>query len=119
MRIDRTRRLLALAAPAAFLAQAAPRAQEAREVRVVARRFVFEPSTIDAMIGVPLVLRFTSPEVTMGFSLPDFKTRADLVAGRETVVRVTPDKAGSFTFVCDIFCGNGHEDMQGVLNVKG
>jgi cytochrome c oxidase subunit II len=119
MPINRTRRLLVLAVPAALLAQAAPGAQETREVRVVARRFVFEPSTIDAVLGVPLLLRFTSPEVTMGFSLPDFKTRADLIAGRETVVRVTPDKAGSFTFVCDIFCGNGHEDMQGILNVKG
>jgi cytochrome c oxidase subunit II len=48
----------------------------------------------------------------MGFNLSDFKIRADMIAGRETVVRVTLDKARSFTFVCDIFCGNGHEDMQ-------
>jgi cytochrome c oxidase subunit 2 len=33
-------------------------------------------------------------------------------------VTLTPDKAGSFTFFCDIFCGDGHEDMEGTLVVE-
>jgi cytochrome c oxidase subunit 2 len=53
----------------------------------------------------------------MGFSLPDFQTRADIVPGKVTRLRFTPDKAGSFTFLCDIFCGSGHETMNGTLNV--
>jgi cytochrome c oxidase subunit 2 len=29
----------------------------------------------------------------------------------------TPDKTGTFTFLCDVFCGSGHEDMSGTLIV--
>jgi heme/copper-type cytochrome/quinol oxidase subunit 2 len=29
---------------------------------------------------------------------------------------LTPDRAGTFTFVvCGVFCGTGHEDMSGTL----
>jgi len=33
-------------------------------------------------------------------------------------VRVVPEKAGRFTFLCDNFCGDGHEDMNGVIVVS-
>jgi cytochrome c oxidase subunit 2 len=32
-------------------------------------------------------------------------------------VRLVPDKVGTFPFVCDIFCGSGHEDMTGTIVV--
>jgi cytochrome c oxidase subunit 2 len=28
-------------------------------------------------------------------------------------VRVVPEKAGRFAFLCDNFCGDGHEHMAG------
>jgi cytochrome c oxidase subunit 2 len=41
-----------------------------------------------------------------------------VVPGREAVLRFTPDRPGSFTFVCDVFCGDGHENMSGTLVVR-
>ena len=117
MACDPIRRLLLLAAPAALLSQVATSAAAPDEVRVVARKFEFEPATLHARAGLPVLLRLSAPEVAMGFSLPDFGVRADIVPGRETVVRFTPDRAGRFDFVCDVFCGNGHEDMSGTLVV--
>jgi cytochrome c oxidase subunit 2 len=32
-------------------------------------------------------------------------------------VRFTPDRLGEFTYLCDIFCGDGHERMTGLLRV--
>jgi cytochrome c oxidase subunit 2 len=32
-------------------------------------------------------------------------------------VRLTPGKAGTFVFLCDIFCGDGHEGMSGKIHV--
>jgi len=32
-------------------------------------------------------------------------------------VRFTPDRAGTFPFLCDIFCGEGHEGMSGKIVV--
>jgi cytochrome c oxidase subunit 2 len=53
----------------------------------------------------------------MGFNLPDFNVRADIVPGKVATVKLTPDKTGTFTFLCDIFCGEGHETMAGQLVV--
>ena len=40
-----------------------------------------------------------------------------IIPGRTTRLPLTPDKAGTFTFLCDIFCGSGHETMNGTLTV--
>jgi cytochrome c oxidase subunit 2 len=105
---------LALSSVAA-LALAAPKP---RVIRIVAKKFVYVPNEIYVKQGETVVLQLTAPEVPMGFSLPDFNMRADVVPGKPTSVRLTPDKAGSFTFLCDVFCGTGHEDMSGMLVVS-
>jgi cytochrome c oxidase subunit 2 len=93
-------------------------AQPAEQVvRIVAKRFEFTPSEVHLKKGVATVLELTSADVPMGFSAPDFKLRADVLPGTITKLRITPDKAGSFGFVCDVFCGSGHEDMQGTIVV--
>jgi cytochrome c oxidase subunit 2 len=33
-------------------------------------------------------------------------------------LQLTPDKSGTFTFLCDVFCGTGHEEMSGTLIVS-
>ena len=86
-------------------------------VRVVAKRFDFTPSKIQLRKGVPAVLEFTTLDVPMGFSLPDFKVRTDILPDKVSRVRFVPDKTGTFDFVCDIFCGSGHESMEGTIVV--
>jgi cytochrome c oxidase subunit 2 len=54
-----------------------------------------------------------------GFNCPDLGVRADIKPGEITKVRIVPDRVGSFTFFCDIFCGEGHEDMNGKIIVEG
>ncbi len=98
---------------ARLLAQPKPAA-----IDVVARKFVFIPGEIHVKKGQPVVLQFTAPEVPMGFNLPDFGVRTDIVPGKTSTLKFTPDKAGTFTFLCDVFCGSGHEDMNGVLIVS-
>ncbi len=88
-----------------------------RVIKVVARKFVFLPGTLELKKGEPVTLEFTSPEVVMGFNAPDFKIRTDIIPGTVSRLRFTPDKAGTFPFLCDIFCGDGHEGMSGQLVV--
>jgi cytochrome c oxidase subunit 2 len=54
----------------------------------------------------------------MGFNLPDFGMRTDIMPGAMSRLQLTPDKSGEFSFHCDIFCGSGHETMSGVLIVR-
>jgi cytochrome c oxidase subunit 2 len=87
-------------------------------VRIVAKRFEFVPPEVHVKKGVATVIELTSADVPMGFSAPDFKVRTDVLPGTISRVTITPDKAGSFGFVCDVFCGTGHEDMQGTIVVS-
>jgi len=117
--MDRQRRRLlaaglALAAGAVVGARAF--AQE-KVVRILAKKFEFIPNDIELKKGELVVLEFTSADVVMGFSLPDFKLRTDIVPGGFTRLSFTPDRLGSFEFVCDHFCGDFHEDMSGQIRV--
>jgi cytochrome c oxidase subunit II len=100
------------------LAALAPAAPKARVIKVVAKKFVYVPNEIRMKRGETVMLQFTAPEVPMGFSLPDFGVRADIMPGKVTSLQLTPDKNGTFTFLCDVFCGTGHEDMNGTLVVS-
>jgi len=88
-----------------------------RVIPVVARKFVFLPSEIQLKAGEPVVLEFTAPEVVMGFSVPELKVRTDIIPGQVARLRLRPERAGTFDFLCDIFCGDGHEGMAGKLIV--
>ena len=114
------RRVLAAGAAAfvgaAFGAAVLAQPQE-RVIRVTARKFEFEPETIELKQGEPVVLEFTTADVLMGFNAPDFKVRADIAPGQVARVRLAPDRAGEFEFFCDNFCGEGHETMSGRIRV--
>jgi len=87
-------------------------------IKIMARRFTYSPNHLDLKVGVPVVLEFKTADVLMGFSAPDFQVRADIVPGKVVRVPLKPDKAGTFTFLCDIFCGSGHETMSGTITVS-
>ena len=119
MNINYQRRLLLMSAVGGGMGKfvAAIAQSEEQLVKVVARRFTFTPSEILLRKGVPAVIELTTADVVMGFNAPDFGVRSDIVPGKTSQVRFTPDKAGKFTFQCDIFCGSGHEDMSGIITV--
>ena len=87
-------------------------------IQVTAQRFTFTPNEIVVKKGQPVVLAFSSLDFVHGFNIPSLKLRADLPPGKITRVRFTPDRVGEHPFVCDNFCGEGHEDMHGRIVVK-
>jgi cytochrome c oxidase subunit 2 len=118
MSLATRRRLLAAGLAFSVGAVFGPRAfAQERVIRVTAKKFEFTPSDIELKKGEPVVLEFTSMDVLMGFSLPDFKLRTDIPPGVVTRLRLAPDQVGSFEFVCDNFCGEFHEDMSGKIRV--
>jgi cytochrome c oxidase subunit 2 len=90
---------------------------EEQVIKILARRFTYTPNKLSLKKGVPVVLELTTADVLMGFSAPDFDVRADIIPGQVTRLRLVPDKVGTFTFLCDVFCGSGHETMNGIITV--
>lgn len=89
----------------------------AKVIKIVAKRFDYAPGQLRLKKGEPVIFELTTRDVLMGFNLPDFNLRADVVPEKVTRVRFVPDRTGTFTFLCDVFCGEGHERMQGTLTV--
>lgn len=96
----------------ALLAQPKPRI-----IPIRAQKFSYEPAELTLKLNEPVIFQLTSADVVMGFSVPDFKTRATIIPGQMTEVSMTPDKIGEFTFLCDVFCGSGHENMEGTMRI--
>src|SRR5262245_8642813 len=121
-RLNKWRSLLAavgLCAVSAGIYTATLLAERADEpvIKVTVKRFEYSPRDIRLRKGVPVVLELTSLDVPHGFNLPDLHVRADVIPGQVTRVRLVPDRVGTFTFRCDVFCGTGHEDLDGSLTV--
>jgi cytochrome c oxidase subunit II len=111
------RSMVALLAGGAFGA-ARLAADTPAEIRIRTKKFEFHPDKVTARLGRPVTLILTSQDRIHGFKMPDFGLRADVVPGQETRLTLVPDRPGRFAFLCDVFCGDGHEDMEGTLIVE-
>ncbi|MDB5970796.1 MAG: cytochrome-c oxidase [Hydrocarboniphaga sp.] len=88
-----------------------------RVVKVSAKRYEFRPASITISRGESLDLELVTDDVLMGFNAPDLGVRSNIVPGQVSCLRITPQKTGTFPFLCDVFCGSGHEDMNGSITV--
>ncbi|HUN55045.1 MAG TPA: cupredoxin domain-containing protein [Smithella sp.] len=87
-------------------------------IKITAKKFEYSPNVIKLKKGVPVVLELTSLDRLHGFNCPGLSIRADINPGKVTRVKFTPVNRGTFSFFCDIFCGEGHEDMNGKIIVE-
>ena len=94
-------------------------AQSERVIKVRAKKFEFTPSRIALRKGEPVEFELTTEDVFMGFSVPELGVRADIIPGKTGLLRLTAKTTGTFDFICDVFCGDKHEEMQGQIVVSG
>ncbi len=109
---------LSLAALMLGAVQAKP-AKKDKVIKIEARKFRFAPNLIELKKGEAVTLELTAVDFPHGFSIPELKVRTDLVMGKTVQVHLKPEAAGQFAFLCDNFCGSGHEEMAGTIIVKG
>src|SRR5713101_3151078 len=106
LRIAATAAVLTAGAIVTYVAAQAAQPPE-KVIKITAKRFDYTPGNLTLKKDEPVILEFTTLDVLMGFNLPDFNLRADIVPDKVTRVRFVPDKTGTFTFLCDVFCGEG------------
>jgi cytochrome c oxidase subunit II len=93
-------------------------AQAPRVIRITAKKFEYEPPQIRLKRGETVVLELVTADRSHGFKLPELGIRLDALPEEVHRVALTPDRAGRFTFLCDVFCGEGHDDMEGHIVVE-
>jgi cytochrome c oxidase subunit 2 len=94
------------------------RADNLPVIEVTAKRFAFSPDKITLKKGRTVKLRLHSEDVTHGFFLRPLKLDEEIPAGQTTDVIVTPAEAGTFTTICDHFCGANHGNMNMTIVVE-
>lgn len=87
-------------------------------IRMTAKKYAFNPATITVRRGERVEIIITALDREHGFKLAAFHIDQKLEKGVPTTVEFTPDKAGTFTFKCSVFCGLGHHRMKGKLIVQ-
>ena len=96
----------------------APQTSAPRTIEVVARRFTFEPSTIEVTVGERVRLLVRSADGPHGVGIRKFKVNTLIPRGGEPVaIDFVASEAGTFPVVCSEACGDGHDDMRGSLIV--
>lgn len=98
-------------------AGAAKPADKGKVVKITAQKYHYTPSEFTVKRGQTTILELTALDFTHGFKVPDLNIRIDLVPGKPIRVPITPDKTGVIDFLCDNFCGSGHEEMNGQITV--
>src|SRR5688572_16727099 len=92
---------------------------EPRIIEITARRFAFEPSEVNATVGERLQLVVRSADGVHGLEIKKMKIKKEVPRGGEPVtIDFTATTEGSFPILCSEYCGNGHDDMSGMLIVR-
>lgn len=91
--------------------------ESARVITITAKEFEYTPSDVVLRVGQPVTVKLTSQDHHHGFNIPSLKLRADVSPDVVSELTFTPDKTGSLDFFCDVFCGEGHEAMNGKFTV--
>ena len=89
-----------------------------KEFNVVAKTWTWEPATITVKQGDTVKLHVTSVDVPHGFRLAEFGVNEYLAPGSTTDIQFVADKKGSYTFYCNVQCGEGHKGMRGQFIVE-
>jgi cytochrome c oxidase subunit 2 len=87
-------------------------------VEITAKRFAFVPDKITLKKGQTVKLRLHSEDVTHGFFLRPLKLDEEIPAGGTADVTLTPAVRGTFTTICDHFCGANHGNMNMTIVVE-
>ena len=86
------------------------------EVQVVAKKFSFEPATIQVSAGEAVRLVIRSADTTHGFSIAALNIEVQVPRHGEAVtVEFTAPPAGRYEIACSEFCGSGHGQMKAAL----
>jgi cytochrome c oxidase subunit 2 len=87
------------------------------DVYLLARLWSFYP-ILELEQGKSYRLHLTAMDYNHGFSLQPANINIQMVPGFEHVVTVTPNQSGTYSVVCNEYCGIGHHKMVGRIYIK-
>jgi cytochrome c oxidase subunit II len=90
---------------------------EGGDVYLIARLWQWWP-ILELEKGKTYRLHLTSMDYQHGFSLQPENINIQVLPGYEHVIKITPNRAGTYSIICNEFCGINHHTMVSRLYVK-
>lgn len=100
--------------------------ENAMEIYVVGKQWMWkiqhqtgqrEINELHVPVGQKIKLTMTTEDVLHDFSIPAFRTKADVVPGRYTYLWFEATKPGKYHLYCAEYCGLNHSGMGGYVYV--
>jgi cytochrome c oxidase subunit 2 len=86
-------------------------------VTMVAARYGFFPPVIEVPTNTPVKFRIASADVLHGVHVPYTNAATMIVPGYVSEVNTEFPNAGKYAFLCNEYCGLGHDSMWSRLTV--
>jgi heme/copper-type cytochrome/quinol oxidase subunit 2 len=107
------------AASALFLVSAAAQDQgQVREFTVSGNHYGFSPATLAVNKNDLVKITFTAQDMPHSFTIDDYRIVKRAGAGQAVTFEFRADRAGSFSFYCNITSDAKCRDMKGTLSVR-
>ena len=111
--------LILLAAALAYYSFGSGRPE--MEIEVTAKNWAFEPSLIAIEKGARVTLTVKGLDDGVGngheISIQGYGVEERVRGGGSVTIEFVAGKAGTFNYVCSVYCGAGHGSMTGTLEV--
>lgn len=89
-----------------------------KEFTIEAVMWDFSPKTITVNKGDTVRITLVNKDVSHGIGIREFNFSLKGDAGETKTGEFVASKEGNYKFFCNIFCGEGHREMTGTLEVK-
>jgi len=88
------------------------------EVYILGQTWTYLPNRITVPKGSTVTFYVTSKDVIHGFGLQGTNINMMIIPGQISTLTATFDTPGEYQFVCNEYCGIGHQTMHGTLVVE-
>ena len=88
------------------------------EAYYVAQVFMFNPASITVPLGGKVTFFVTSPDVVHGFNIARTDVNMMVVPGWVNTQSHVFREKGTYLLLCHEYCGIGHQDMFGKIEVR-
>ena len=87
------------------------------EIHMIAKMWSFDPAEINLPKGSKVRIYLSAKDVTHGFHIEKTNVNLMAVPGAVNYAEATLNEVGPLRIVCHEYCGSGHQNMIGVINV--
>ncbi len=87
------------------------------QVSIVAQAFNFQPERIRLPVDTEVTFYLTARDVIHGWQVVGTNLNVEVIPGEISVLRYTFTRPGTYLTVCNQYCGVGHQNMLGEIEV--